>query len=31
MKRIAEVATQSLRATQRLLMKYIDKNTPEKP
>jgi CRP-like cAMP-binding protein len=31
MKRIAEVATQSLRATQRRLMKYIDKNTPEKP
>ena len=30
-KRIAEVATQSLRATQRRLMKYIDKNTPEKP
>jgi CRP-like cAMP-binding protein len=31
MKRIAEVATQSLRATQRRLMRYIDKNTPEKP
>ena len=31
MKRIAEVATQSLRATQRRLMQYIDKNTPEKP
>ena len=31
MKRIAEVATQSLGATQRQLMKYIDKNTPEKP
>ena len=31
MKRIAEVATQSLRATLRRLMKYIDKNTPEKP
>ena len=30
MKRIAEVATQSLRATQRRLMQYIDKNTPEK-
>ena len=30
MKRIAEVATQSLRATQRRLMRYIDKNTPEK-
>jgi len=29
-KRIAEVATQSLRATQRRLMQYIDKNTPEK-
>ena len=31
MKRIAEVATQSLRATQRHLMQYIDKNTPEQP
>jgi CRP-like cAMP-binding protein len=31
MKRIAEVTTQSLRATQRRLMQYIDKNTPEKP
>jgi len=31
MKRIAEVATQSLRATQRRLMQYIDKNTPEHP
>jgi len=31
MKRIAEVATQSLGATQRRLMQYIDKNTPEKP
>ena len=31
MKRIAEVATQSLRATQRRLMQYIDKNIPEKP
>jgi len=31
MRRIAEVATQSLRATQRRLMQYIDKNTPEKP
>jgi CRP-like cAMP-binding protein len=30
MKRIAEVTTQSLRATQRRLMQYIDKNTPEK-
>ena len=30
MKRIAEVATQSLRATQRQLMQYIDKNIPEK-
>ena len=30
MKRIAEVATQSLRATQRRLMQYIDKHTPEK-
>ena len=30
-KRIAEVTTQSLRATQRRLMQYIDKNTPEKP
>ncbi|MGA2248025.1 MAG: Crp/Fnr family transcriptional regulator [Verrucomicrobiota bacterium] len=30
MKRIAEVATQSLRATQRRLMQYIDKNTYEK-
>ena len=31
MKRIAEVTTQSLRATQRRLMQYIDKHTPEKP
>jgi CRP-like cAMP-binding protein len=31
MKRIAGVATQSLRATQRRLMGYIAKNTPEKP
>jgi hypothetical protein len=31
MKRIAEVSTQSLGATQRRLMQYIDKNTPEKP
>jgi CRP-like cAMP-binding protein len=30
MKRIAEVATESLRATQRRLMQFIDKNTPEK-
>ncbi len=30
MKRIAEVASQSLRATQRRLMQYIDKNIPEK-
>ena len=30
MKRIAEVSTQSLGATQRRLMQYIDKNTPEK-
>jgi len=30
MKRIAEVTTQSLRATQRRLMQYIDKNTPER-
>jgi CRP-like cAMP-binding protein len=30
MKRIAEVATQSLRDTQRRLMQYIDKNTPDK-
>jgi len=30
MRRIAEVATQSLRATQRHLMHYIDRNTPEK-
>jgi|GEM_PF-412630 len=29
MKRIAEVATQSLRATQRRLMQYIDQNVPE--
>jgi len=29
MKRIAQVATQSLRATQRRLMQYIDKNIPE--
>jgi CRP/FNR family cyclic AMP-dependent transcriptional regulator len=29
MKRIAEVATRSLRATQQRLMQYIDKNTPE--
>jgi CRP-like cAMP-binding protein len=31
MKRVAEVATQSLRATQRRLMQYIDKNIPEQP
>jgi CRP/FNR family cyclic AMP-dependent transcriptional regulator len=31
MKRITEVATQSLRATQRRLMQYIDKNFPEQP
>jgi CRP/FNR family cyclic AMP-dependent transcriptional regulator len=31
MKRIAEVTTQSLRATQRRLMQYIDKNVPEQP
>jgi len=31
MKRIAEVATQSLGATQRRLMQYIDKNIPEQP
>ena len=31
MKRIAEVATQSLAATQRRLMQYIDKNIPEQP
>jgi CRP/FNR family transcriptional regulator, cyclic AMP receptor protein len=31
MKRIAEVATQSLGATQRRLIQYIDKNIPEKP
>ena len=31
MRRIAEVATQSLRATQQRLMKYIDKNIPEQP
>ena len=31
MKRIAEVTTQSLRATQRRLMQYIDKNIPEQP
>ena len=31
MKRIAEVTTQSLRATQRRLMHYIDKNVPEQP
>ena len=31
MKRIAEVATQSLQATQRRLMQYIDKNIPEQP
>ena len=31
MKRIAEVATQSLRATQRRFMQYIDKNIPEQP
>jgi CRP/FNR family cyclic AMP-dependent transcriptional regulator len=31
MKRIAEVATQSLRSTQQRLMQYIDKNTPQKP
>ena len=31
MSRVAEVATQSLRATQRRLMQYIDKNIPEQP
>jgi CRP-like cAMP-binding protein len=31
MKRIAEVATQSLRVTQRRLMQYIDQNIPEQP
>jgi CRP/FNR family transcriptional regulator, cyclic AMP receptor protein len=31
MKRIAEVATQSLGTTQRRLMQYIDKNIPEQP
>jgi len=31
MKRIAKVAVQSLRATQQRLMRYIAKNTPEKP
>jgi hypothetical protein len=31
MKRIAEVAAQSLRATQRRLMQYIDENIPEQP
>jgi CRP-like cAMP-binding protein len=31
MKRIAEVATQSLRVTQKRLMRYIDKNIPEQP
>jgi CRP/FNR family cyclic AMP-dependent transcriptional regulator len=31
MKRIAEVAPQPLRATQRRLMRYIDKNIPEHP
>ena len=31
MRRIANVATQSLRATQRRLMQYIDKNIPEQP
>jgi CRP-like cAMP-binding protein len=31
MKRIAEVASLSLRATQRRLMRYIDKNIPEQP
>jgi CRP-like cAMP-binding protein len=31
MKRIAEVATQSLGATQRRLMQYIDKHIPEQP
>ena len=30
MKRIAEVATQSLQSTQRRLMQYIDMNIPEK-
>ena len=30
MKRTAEVATESLRITQKRLMQYIDKNTPEK-
>jgi CRP/FNR family cyclic AMP-dependent transcriptional regulator len=31
MKRIAEVATQSLEATPRRLMQYIDKNIREQP
>ena len=31
MRRIAEVASQSLRATQRRLMQYIDKHIPEQP
>jgi len=31
MKRIAEVATQSLRATQRRLMQYINQNIPGQP
>jgi CRP/FNR family cyclic AMP-dependent transcriptional regulator len=31
MKRIAEVATQTLKATQRRLMQYIDRNVPEQP
>jgi hypothetical protein len=31
MKRIAEVATQSLGATQRRLLQYIDKIIPEQP
>ncbi len=31
MRRIAEVASQSLRVTQRRLMEYIDKNIPEQP
>jgi CRP-like cAMP-binding protein len=31
MKRIAEVATQSLEATQRRLMQCIDNNIPEQP
>jgi CRP-like cAMP-binding protein len=31
MKRVAEVATQSLQSTQHRLMQYIDKNIPEQP